>query len=216
MQAIPRSVPVSHCERLCSLYSDCVGFNVKWKDWEENNGWCSIISSQSLNWSNPEIIRKGISFYEKRYLGTNIASPSFGTTCTASSYLNEKRNCSKIMNGLLVDRWAAKIGDNKPWIELKFNNTYNIQRIDLYPSCKNVNQCRELEFIFSDGTSIKRSRQCNDIKGENLCSEVPMEMYYVNIIETKCLKILCSNRCLADNGHIGFIEVLLWAVHIMK
>ena len=59
------------------------------------------------------------------------------------------------MNGLLVDRWAAKTGDNKPWIELKFNNTYNIQRIDLYPSCKNVNQCRELEFIFSDGTSIK-------------------------------------------------------------
>ncbi|KAK2148488.1 hypothetical protein LSH36_494g00002 [Paralvinella palmiformis] len=154
-QLIPRRVPVSYCERLCRLYSDCVGFNINWTDREQENGVCAVISSQCANWINPEITRKGISYYEKRYLGTNIASTLLGTSCRSSNNLNKKATCEKVMNGLLSDRWASSIIDNKQWIQFQFDNAYQMQRIDLYPTCRYRTQCSEFEFRFSDETLIK-------------------------------------------------------------
>ncbi|KAK2148486.1 hypothetical protein LSH36_494g00000, partial [Paralvinella palmiformis] len=141
--------------RLCRLRSDCVGFNANWTEGQLENGSCAIISSQSPNWINPELTRNGISYYEKLYLGANIASLCLGTTCISSNHLNEQTTCDKVMNGILSDGWASSIIDNKQWIQFEFDNTYQIQRIDLYPTCKNKTQCSEFQFSFSDGSSIK-------------------------------------------------------------
>ena len=47
-ETISENVRVSSCERICRLYTNCVGFNVNWTDSEQEMGFCRVTESKLL------------------------------------------------------------------------------------------------------------------------------------------------------------------------
>ncbi|KAK2143546.1 hypothetical protein LSH36_832g00039 [Paralvinella palmiformis] len=65
IQIITQRVTVGSCERVCRLYTNCVGFSVNWTDIDANIGSCVMIGEKS-NWAEPEVFRKNQSFFGKQ------------------------------------------------------------------------------------------------------------------------------------------------------
>ena len=62
----------------------------------------------------------------------------------------------------------------------------------------------------TDKLSVFRiTRLCNYFPNKN-CTSVPVEMYYVDMIQTTSLRIACTKRCIMDSKWIGFDEILVW------
>lgn len=58
---------------------------------------------------------------------------------------------------------------------------------------------------------FQRVRQCNGHATKRDCTNVPMEMYYINMVQTTFVKIVCTGRCDEVDGYIGFREILVWS-----
>ena len=113
-----------------------------------------------------------ISFQEKHYHGRNIALPSLRTTCSAST---NDANCATVMDGNLSNRWYSSVIDSSQWIQLTLNDSYVVQRIDVYHTCRNRTQCSEIDMTFSDGTTIK----VNYYQNVNKTMKIKINFYYI-------------------------------------
>ncbi|KAK2145626.1 hypothetical protein LSH36_668g01006, partial [Paralvinella palmiformis] len=113
------------------------------------------------------------------------------------------------IDGDLTTPWVTKIIDNNQWIQLNFNDSYKIQRIDIYHRCRYGTQCDNLTLRFSSGHDIHLNRECNYYPDNN-CTHLPVEMYYINMIISSTVRIVCTRRCIMNDKRIGFDEILIW------
>jgi len=72
-----------------------------------------------------------------------------------------------------------------------------------------------ITIIFTTTTttySFQISRACTGSQNENNCVtiDVPVEIYYLNMIRSREIKILCSQRC-PNPVWVGYREILIWA-----
>ena len=58
------------------------------------------------------------------------------------------------------------------------------------------------------------SRKCNGDISDGSCDiiPVPIERYYINLITTNTVKILCSTRCTSHPAWVGYREVFIWVI----
>jgi hypothetical protein len=63
-QTIAEEVLVSSCQRICLLYTDCVGFNINITDSNLQTGFCSFLNNKR-NWINEPEFNIGLAFYGK-------------------------------------------------------------------------------------------------------------------------------------------------------
>jgi len=104
-------------------------------------------------------VNSAVSIAEKYYEPKNIALRQLGTTCTASEEANANRKCENVMDGDVTLPWVTKNVDNNQWIQLNFNDSYEVRRVDIYHRCRFGTQCELIGLIFRDGQVVNVSWQ---------------------------------------------------------